>query len=155
MSDQSLYDQDFVAWTKEQADALRAAAKAGGRSNAVDWALVAEEVEDLGKSEWRTAYSLTARILEHLFLLSATRREEPKGHWRKEIRAFRRDLKNTLTPSIRLRLEGGLEALHDDSAQAVSDELATSEPEAQAFDKGRRWTLAQVLGETDDPLAAE
>ena len=44
MAISDLYDQDFYVWTQEQAAALRAAAKAGGRSNAVDWERVAEEI---------------------------------------------------------------------------------------------------------------
>ena len=50
MSDvKSLYDEDFVAWTQQQAKALRAAA--GSRTNQpLDWENLAEEVEDLGKS---------------------------------------------------------------------------------------------------------
>lgn len=152
LSDPPLYERDFYAWTLAQADALRAAALADGRSNALDFTHLAEEVEDLGRSEWRTAYSLTARILEHLYLLAASQRTEPKGHWRKEIRAFRRDLINTLTPTLRARLEAALEGLHGDAAQASEDDLSTQEPDTAGVDRALRWSLAQILGERDDPL---
>jgi hypothetical protein len=43
----SLYDLDFHAWSKEQADAIRR------RSwNEIDWEHVAEEIEDLSR-QWR------------------------------------------------------------------------------------------------------
>jgi hypothetical protein len=47
-----LYERDFVAWTEEQAGRIRAAA--GTHSNLpIDWERVAEEIEDLGKSDAR------------------------------------------------------------------------------------------------------
>jgi predicted YcjX-like family ATPase len=51
MSDvKPLHDEDFVAWSKEQAEALRAAARTGSNL-AQDWANLAEEIEDLGVSQ--------------------------------------------------------------------------------------------------------
>ena len=41
----SLYDTDFLAWSKQQAEALRAAMR-----NGLDLGNLAEEIEDLGKS---------------------------------------------------------------------------------------------------------
>ena len=43
-----LYERDYYTWTQEQARALR-----DRRTEAVDWTNVAEEIEDLGKSERR------------------------------------------------------------------------------------------------------
>jgi len=45
--DGSLYDDDFYAWTQEQAELLRR----GGGASALDIEHIAEEIEDLGKSE--------------------------------------------------------------------------------------------------------
>lgn len=62
------HDRDFYAWTKEQAKALRAAAEA--RVNLpVDWELLAEEIEDLGKAERDAVRSQVVRVLEHLMKL--------------------------------------------------------------------------------------
>jgi hypothetical protein len=47
-----LYDVDFVAWTEEQAGALRAAAR-GGTNQPFDWENLAREIESLGKSDRR------------------------------------------------------------------------------------------------------
>jgi Domain of unknown function DUF29 len=43
------YDEDFVAWSQQQAEALRAAAR-GGSNQVIDWQNLAEEIEGLGKS---------------------------------------------------------------------------------------------------------
>ena len=51
MSDvKTRYDEDFVAWSKEQA--LRVAVRSGS-SQKLDWENLAEEVESLGFSERR------------------------------------------------------------------------------------------------------
>jgi hypothetical protein len=55
-----LYETDYFAWTKNTAAALR-----DGRVRDVDLAEVAEEIEDLGKSE-RCAFE---SVLCQLFLL--------------------------------------------------------------------------------------
>jgi len=53
MSDvKPLHDKDFVAWSKEQAEALRVAVRSGS-SQKLDWENLAEEVESLGFSERR------------------------------------------------------------------------------------------------------
>ena len=50
--DRSLYDTDIVAWSEQQAEALRDLARqAGKQSNAVDWDNLIDEVETVGRSE--------------------------------------------------------------------------------------------------------
>jgi len=46
----TLYDQDFVAWSKQQAEDLRAVVR-GGSNQQLDWENLAEETESLGKSQ--------------------------------------------------------------------------------------------------------
>ena len=45
----TLYEQDFFVWTKTQAEALRAAARAGS-NQPLDFENLAEEIESLGRS---------------------------------------------------------------------------------------------------------
>lgn len=148
----TLYHDDFVAWTKEQAEALRAAGRAGGRSNAVEWERVAEEVEDLGKSEQAAVESYVVQILVHLYKLAWSQRAEPRGHWRAEVRTFRGNASRKLTPTIRAKVESDLDALHAEAAAIAADLFASEEPDV-APARHLRWPLAQVLGEADDPLA--
>jgi Domain of unknown function DUF29 len=148
----ALYEEDFIAWTKAQADALRAAGRAGGRSNAVEWERVAEEVEDLGKSEQTAVESYVVQILVHLFKLAWSQRPEPRGPWRAEVRTFRGNALRKLTPTIRLKVEADLEAMHREAAAIARDLMATDEPGAAAVENFR-WSLPQILGEADDPLS--
>jgi hypothetical protein len=147
-----LYDRDFFLWTQAQADALRAAGKGQRGSNSVEWERVAEEVEDLGKSDVDAAMSLMVTALEHLFKLAASGRPEPHGHWRKEVRAARGNLKRKLSPTIRAKVQADLEALHVEAAALAADAFSSEEPQT-AIPLERRWTLAEVLGEENDPIA--
>ncbi|WP_174300158.1 DUF29 domain-containing protein [Caulobacter sp. S45] len=143
-----LYEQDFYLWTQAQAEALRAR----GVSNQVDWDTVAEEVEDMGKRELRAAESLLVRIIEHLHKLRTTKYDDPRLHWRKEIVAFRAQLEQRLTPSIRAKLHFDLERLHERGAKEAERWMFHDDIDFHPLDRTRRWTLPELLGEQDDPL---
>jgi hypothetical protein len=145
MAVDDLYERDFYVWTQEQAAALRAAGKAGGRSNAVDWELLAEEVEDLGKRDLREASSYVALIIEHMLKLAWTQREEPKGAWRAEIIRFRGILEDVLTATIRNAINSDLERLHKRALRNAMASFDIHEPDAPR-DETLRWTLEEVLG---------
>jgi hypothetical protein len=150
--DRRLYDDDFYLWSQDQAAALRAAAaRAGDRANAIDWELLAGEVEDLGGSQLRECYSRVRTIIEHLAKLASSNREEPRSGWRRTVRVQRADLADALTPSIRRLVEARLEVLHAQAFEAARDAIEAEEP-GLAVPSDRRWTLAQILGEIDDPL---
>lgn len=105
----SLYDRDFVAWTEQQAQALRA--RRNGL-NALDYDRLAEEIEDLGKSEQRTCRSYVERIIEHLLKLQYIDSPQDRPHWKGELLAFRDSLEDDLTPTIRNRLQGEMPRLY-------------------------------------------
>lgn len=146
MAIDDLYEQDFYVWTQEQAAALRAAAKAGGRSNAVEWERLAEEVEDLGKRDLREASSYVALIIEHLYKLAWTQRDEPKAGWRAEIIRFQGALELVMTAALRAKIEADMERLHRIAARDANASFDMHEPDA-ARDEALRWTLDEVLGE--------
>ena len=100
-ADGSLYDDDFYAWTQEQAELLR---RLPVVSNRLESLLIAEEIEDLGKSELHPQ-SLCEHIIEHLLKLEFSGLEEPAGHWRDEIIEWRLQLEKTLTRSIEAKLD--------------------------------------------------
>ena len=93
----SLYDEDFYAWTQEQAELLR---RGGAGANGLDVELIAEEIEDLGKSELHACQSLCEHIIEHLLKLEFSGVGEPARHWRHEIVEWRLQLERKLTRSI-------------------------------------------------------
>jgi hypothetical protein len=82
----TLYDEDFFAWTQEQAAALRRAAE--GRSRAgtgIDWEHLAEEVEELGGRDRRALESDLARVIEHLLKRQYSPTVNPERGWRRSI----------------------------------------------------------------------
>ena len=143
-----LYERDFYLWTQAQAEALRS----HGVSNVIDWDAVAEEVEDMGKREFRAAESLLVRIIEHLHKLRSTKYDAPRLHWRKEILAFRHQLQERMTPSIRAKLGAELERIHARGTTEAERWLFHDAIDFHPIDASRRWTLPELLGEEDDPL---
>src|SRR4051812_31292094 len=61
----TLYDEDIVAWSRQQAEALRAAAR-GGSNQPIDWENIAEEIGDLAVSQRSAVGSYVMRIIQHL-----------------------------------------------------------------------------------------
>ena len=98
--DGSLYDDDFYAWTQEQAELLRR----GGGASALDIEHIAEEIEDLGKSELHACQSLCEHIIEHLLKLEYSGLVEPADRWRDEIVEWRLQLESKLTRSVETKL---------------------------------------------------
>src|SRR5919108_445155 len=68
ISSSELYDHDYYAWIQDQVRALRER-----RIEDVDWDNVAEEIEDLGKSERRGIRSQMARLGENLLKIQYAR----------------------------------------------------------------------------------
>lgn len=94
------YEDDIIAWANEQAQLLRA-----GRFDLLDIAHIAEEIEDVGKSEQRELASRMAVLIAHL--LKWHYQPERRGtSWESTIRTQRRALALRLkrTPSLKAML---------------------------------------------------
>ncbi len=98
----SRYDDDFYAWTQEQAALLRRGAAAANR---LDAELIAEEIEDLGKSELHTVQSLCEHIIEHFLKLEFSGLQEPADHWRDEVVEWRVQIDKKITRSIAVKID--------------------------------------------------
>src|SRR3546814_20279597 len=81
MTDAELYDTDFYAWTKAQADRLRRL-EAERANLDLDLPRLAEEVEDLGKSERDAVLSQLGRIIEHCLQLEYAVAARTRAGWR-------------------------------------------------------------------------
>ncbi len=81
----TLHDEDFLAWSKQQAEALRAAAR-GATNQRLDWRNLAEEIEDLGNSQRDAVRSHIVRIIQHLAKLEYSPSVEPRNGWRRTVR---------------------------------------------------------------------
>ena len=97
-----LHETDSFAWTREQAARLRHLAG----DNRIDAPNLAEEIEDLGKSELRAAERHVERNLEQFLKIEDSGQLDPINHWKAEIDIFRLGLDERLTASIKTRIAG-------------------------------------------------
>ena len=146
----TLYEQDFFVWTKTQAEALRAAARAGS-NQPLDFENLAEEIESLGRSERREIGSLTDLIVEHLLKLACSPAQEPRGKWTGGIRRLRQRLARVLddNPSLRREMQAFVEnsfrpALGEAEA-SFREHHEISALEALEAWRSRGMTAAEVL----------
>lgn len=109
MPDGPRYDDDFYAWTQHQAAVLRSLPIADNR---FDREHVAEEIEDLGKSERHAVRSQIRRIIEHLLKLAHSPAEEPSPAWLESVDDARDLLSDKLTPTLRRDAEACLDELY-------------------------------------------
>jgi hypothetical protein len=121
-----LYDEDFYAWTQQQAQALRTHFRGDNRLDAEH---LAEEVEDLGKSELQAVESFVENVIEHFLKLDYSGWVEARNHWRAEIDAFRGSIERKITPRIRQQVETELDALYGRARRAAARSLHQREPD--------------------------
>ncbi len=143
------YEEDFYAWTQDQAKHLRAQARLR-QNEPLDWNLLAEEVEDLGKSELHTCQSLTQQIIAHLLKLQYSRATDPRAGWESEIATFRIDLEQKLTPSIRQRIIRDLDRQYARARRRLKAQVSRHEPELlDHLPATCPYTFAQILSPDD------
>jgi hypothetical protein len=132
------YEQDLVAWANEQARLLRA-----GRFDQLDLEHLAEEIEDVGKSEQRELANRMAILLAHL-LKWQLQPERRGSSWTITIRNQRRACRRVLeeTPSLKAKLADARwwEAVWGDATDLAAREAGLSE-----FAEACPWTVEEVL----------
>ncbi len=98
------YDKDVIAWANEQARLLRA-----GRFDALDIEHIADEIEDVGKSEKRELAGRMAVLLAHMLKWQY----QPGGRgnsWRRTIKEQRNRVGLCIdqTPSLKADLRNSV-----------------------------------------------
>jgi Domain of unknown function DUF29 len=132
------YDTDVIAWANQQAQYLRQ-----GRFELLDLENIAEEIEDVGKSEQRELEGRMAVLLAHLlkWQFQAGRRG---SSWETTIRTQRNMIERRLrkTPSLKASLSD-----FDWWAGAWDDAVDTASKETglNNFPEVCPWTREQVL----------
>jgi hypothetical protein len=115
------YEQDVVAWAKEQAALLRA-----GKLTAIDIEHIAEEIEDVGRSEQRELANRMAVLLAHL-LKWQFQPERRGSSWQTTLRIQRDAIERRLrkTPSLRPMLKDAdwISDMWGDARQTAADEM--------------------------------
>jgi hypothetical protein len=137
------YEIDIIAWANEQAALLRA-----GKFSEVDIAHIAEEIEDVGKSERRELASRMAVLLAHLLKWQFQPDRRGSG-WQRTIKEQRRAIASHLreTPSLKTSLadENWKEGLWADATAKAIDETGIDETGFDAFPEICPWTVEEIL----------
>lgn len=106
MNDPADYESDILEWSEQQASALRDLARnRSDLSNVIDWENIAEEIEDVGRSELISVRSFVRLILIHVLKAVSLPDAALLLHWRKEVVSFHRDMLDRLTPSMLPRID--------------------------------------------------
>jgi hypothetical protein len=152
---QTLYDEDFVAWTEQQAEALRSAAR-GKTNQPLDWENLAEEIESLGKSDRRELHSQIYRIVRHLAKLQFSSAADPRSGWRQSILDGRVQAERLLadSPSLRRELDPIVSTETPPAIKrAVFDleEFGEVDPATKRALQRGRYTVDQILGDWFPP----
>jgi len=134
------YEDDVVAWATEQANLLRE-----GRFDQLDREHLAEEIEDVGKSEQRELASRMTRLLAHL--LKWQQQPGRRGaSWQITIRNQRRGIARRLreTPSLRPKLAkpDWWAGVWDDATAQAAEETGLSD-----FPETCPWDASEILNQ--------
>ena len=137
-----LYERDYYTWIQEQVRALRE-----HRVEDLDWPNLAEEIEDLGKSEKRGLKSRITRLLEHILKLSYARQRMWQSNsrgWELSIRNAREAARELVeeNPGLRPQLK---EIFVSAYRVARNDTLKSLRLPDSAIPETPPWTFEQVI----------
>jgi hypothetical protein len=134
------YENDIVAWAKEQALLLRS-----GKLSAIDIEHIAEEIEDVGKSEQRELANRVALLISHL-LKWQYQPERQGSSWQRTIKEQRKAIARRLnnTPSLKAMVNDS-DWFEDVWGDAIS--LTIAETAMDCFPESCPWTMANILSE--------
>jgi Domain of unknown function DUF29 len=139
-----LYQQDLYAWSKAQADLLRA-----GRFAELDLEHLIEEIEDVGGALRRSVRNRIRSIVEHLLKLEHSPAAEPRAGWRATARTQRVRLRDALTPLLHREVANDLGELYRD-ARALAEGALRDHGEhaaADALPESCPYTLDQIASD--------
>lgn len=134
----SLHDRDFYGWVQQQCDALRA-----HDPSRLDWDWLQEELEALGRQEYRELVSRLAVLLGHLLKWQLQPHRRSRS-WFLSIREQRRAIARLMAqnPSLRSRLD---EALEDGFQGGIDLVLRDTDLALRALPSASPWSLEKAL----------
>jgi len=140
------YDTDLYAWANRNAALLRA-----GQLAEIDAEHIAEELEDMGKSERRALRSHLRNLTLHL-LKWHFQPSHRGASWRLSMRNARIEIQVVLTdsPSLKPLIDG---MLAEEYAVALANALDETSMPKEAFPPACPYTTAQVLDQAYWPDA--
>jgi ribosomal protein L29 len=136
------YEKDVVAWATEQAELIRT-----GRFEQLDLTHIAEEIEDVGKSEQRELAQRMSILLMHL-LKWEFQSSHRRSSWASTIREQRKSITRRLekTSSLNRSLTDD-DWLADVWLEARNDVTKETGIEFDKFAEFCPWDMADVLQE--------
>jgi Domain of unknown function DUF29 len=121
------YDTDILLWSEHQAELLRRRAAGELVNDAeVDWPNIAEEIEDVGRSQLHAVESLLVQALRHMFKAEAWPLSRDAPSWRADAIDFRRQVRRRFVPSMRQRLD--VAGLYADALAAMPETIEGQPP---------------------------
>jgi len=106
MSGSTLYDEDILRWSEQQAEIIRRLGSARrDLPKDLDIENVAEEIESVGRSELAAVESFLELILVHLIKLATEPDAAAARHWRAEIFGFHGGMWRRYSPSMKQRID--------------------------------------------------
>lgn len=147
----TLYEDDIVTWSEQQARAIRELVRTRPElSNAIDWDNVVEEIETLGRNEWKGVASKIRVALAHIIKAVCDRESMSVRAWSHETLQALSDARDDFRPSMRQHLD--LQAIWAKAFQQAAYSLrpynVTIPP---AIPKTCPFTLDEILSENFDP----
>jgi len=133
-----LYDRDFYAWSREQAELLRA-----GKLADADIEHIAEEIDSMGRTEKRELISRLTVLLLHL--LKWRHQPGKRGpSWEASVRVQRYGVEDHVddNPSLKPPLQRALASAY---RKATLEAVAETGLPSATFPEACPWTVEQVL----------
>lgn len=144
------YDTDVIAWANEQAELIRA-----GQIDKLDFAHIADEIEDVGKSEQRELANRMSMLLMHLLKweFQPSHRSNSSAS---TIQAQRKSIAWRLakTPSLQKSLVE-IDWLDDAWLDARNEATKETRIEFDKFPEICSWSMQQILEDGWLPMEME
>ena len=130
------HETDFYAWTNEQVQLLKT-----GQLNQIDWQNIAEEIEDMGRSEKRQLESRLEILIMHLLKWQFQPNLRSRS-WQLTIKEQRLRLEKILqkNPSLQPNLTEAIEDVYPLATLSAERETGLS-----LFPETCSYTLTEIL----------
>jgi hypothetical protein len=121
------YDTDILLWSERQGELLRRRA-AGELVNEaeMDWPNIAEEIEDVARSQLHAVETLLVQALRNMLKADAWPLSHDAPNWRADAIDSRRQARRRFVPSMRQRLD--VAGLYADALAAIPETIDGQPP---------------------------
>ncbi|WP_257252780.1 MULTISPECIES: DUF29 domain-containing protein [unclassified Endozoicomonas] len=135
-----LYDTDFYSWTQRQAKLIRE-----GRLAELDLENILEEIESMGRSDYRALQSRLEILFMHLLKWEHQPEKRQTGHsWERTIRVQRKQAWRILqdSPGLKHKIDVMLPVAYKRAVEDAAEETGLS---PSTFPKERPWSYEQAI----------